>query len=222
MSSVIFLLYKQQGNLLRHRRRYSTQTLDKKKKNSSTTASIKVKPAKNRKKYLRYFFIFVLAALAVYAVYDQAVPLLAKIRASLEYSGPVQNAANNNHPLPVEPEAETEIVLTPIQKKIQVEVLNGCGEQGIAKILTDRLREQGYDVVNSGNYIENGKTNFNVSKSKLIDQLKTSQNITNARELAEIIGIEFDLIESFENPSPISDLTIVIGKDFTKLYVFKN
>jgi len=206
---------------LRHRRRYSTQTLDKKKRSSSTPSAIKTRPVKKDRKYLRYIFIIILIAAVIYALYDQGGPLLEEIRAGLDFSGPVQNTSENNPPLPAEQEQETETELTPIQKKIQVEVLNGCGEQGIAKILTDRLREKGYDVVNSGNYIEKGKTNFNVQKSKIIDQINTNESSAQANELAELAGIGANLVESFENPSPISDMTIVIGKDFTNLAIFK-
>ena len=100
-------------------------------------------------------------------------------------------------------------------------MLNGCGEQGIAKILGNRLVKKEYDVVNSGNYIENGKRNFTVEQTKIIDQLKTPKNLAKAKELATFMGIQSSFVESFENPSPIADITIVIGKDFKTLPVFK-
>jgi len=111
--------------------------------------------------------------------------------------------------------------LTPIQKKIQIEVLNGCGEQGIAKILGDRLIKENFDIVNSGNYIEKGKANFAIEETRIIDQLKTPENLNKAKELAKLIGIDKNLVESFENPSPIADITIIIGQDFKTLPVFK-
>lgn len=206
---------------MRHRRRYSTQTLDKKKRSSASAAPVKSRPVKKDRKYFRYIFIFILAAAVVYAVYDQGGPLLEEIRSRLDFSGPVQNTSEEQPEFPAEQEQESQPELTPIEKKIQVEVLNGCGEQGIAKILTDRLREKGYDVVNSGNYIENGAANFNVQNSKIIDQINTNESSAQANELAEITGIDADMVESFENPSPISDLTIIIGKDFKDLSVFK-
>ena len=119
------------------------------------------------------------------------------------------------------PAAKEKPKLTPIQKKIQVEVLNGCGEQGIAKILSDKLIAHNYDVVNSGNYLENGKTNFNVAKTRLIDQINTSENLVNTQELAKLLGVDRSQIESFENPSPIADITIIIGKDYKSLPIFK-
>jgi hypothetical protein len=120
--------------------------------------------------------------------------------------------------LPVDEEVkEDPKPFTPIQKRIQVEVLNGCGVPGIAKKFSDHLKKNNYDVVNSGNYLENGKANFNVDKTKIVDQLKTSENIARANELADLLDIDENLIESFENPSPIADLTIVIGKDYNQI-----
>jgi hypothetical protein len=58
-----------------------------------------------------------------------------------------------------------------------------------------------------------------VTNSKIIDQIKSSENIARAKKLAEILGIDANLIESYENPSPIADLTIVIGKDFKQLTI---
>ena len=204
---------------MRHRRRYSTQTLDKKKRSTPAAVPVKSRPIKKDRKYFRYIFIFILAAAVIYALYDQGGPLLKEIKSKLDFSGPVQNTSDDKPEFPAEQKQETE--LTPIQKKIQVEVLNGCGEQGIAKILTDRLREKGYDVVNSGNYIEKGRTNFNVQKSKIIDQINTNESSAQANEFAELAGIDANLVESFENPSPISDMTIIIGKDFMNLAIFK-
>ncbi len=135
----------------------------------------------------------------------------------------VEKASEPKPALPAEQtNPESPMKLTPIQKKIQVEVLNGCGEQGIAKILAERLIKNNYDVVNSGNYLDKrGKTNFNVTETKIIDQLKTAENLTRAKDLADLIGISHHLVESYENPAPIADISIVIGKDFKTLPIFK-
>lgn len=123
--------------------------------------------------------------------------------------------------LPVEDEiTEEPQPFTPIQKRIQIEVLNGCGVPGIAKKFSDHLKKNNYDVVNSGNYLENGKVNFNVSKTRIIDQIKSPENVVRANELADLLEIDQNLIESFENPSPIADLTLIIGKDYDQI-IFK-
>jgi len=165
--------------------------------------------------------MLILVAFA-YVVYEQGPSWMREVKDSLNRVTQKQSsqAASSTLPaLPVKQKEPFKIKLTPIKKKIQVEVLNGCGEQGIAKILTERLRQKGYDVVNSGNFIEKGKTNFNVKKTKIIDQIKSAENITRARELADLMGVGRKQIESYENPSPIADLTIIIGKDFTELSI---
>lgn len=107
---------------------------------------------------------------------------------------------------------------SPIEKKIQLEILNGCGERGVAKKLTDLLKKSKYDVVNSGNYIEKGKINWHVQETKIIDQVNNQEN---ARDLADHMGILYANIDFFDNPSPIADITIVIGKDYRLLSIFQ-
>lgn len=107
---------------------------------------------------------------------------------------------------------------SPIEKKIQVEILNGCGESGVAKKLSSFLNKTKYDIVNSGNYIQNGKINWDVNETKIIDQINRQED---ARELADLMGILYSNVEIFDNPSPIADITIVVGKDYKTLSIFQ-
>jgi len=178
------------------------------------------KPSRKSGSTLKVIFYILFFATLIYAGYTYRDKLTAFIK---PVSKPVTEQPTAQIPVQ-EPDQTAEIEqagFSPIQKKIQVEVLNGCGEQGIAKILGDRLIAKDYDVVNSGNYIENGKTQFDVQETKIIDQLKTTENISRAKDLASLVGISSSLVESFENPYPIADITIVIGKDFKTLPVFK-
>lgn len=102
-------------------------------------------------------------------------------------------------------------------KKIQIEILNGCGKSGIAKIFESYLRQQGFDVVNTENYRIMGKINWNVPNSKVIDQI---DNIEFAEDVAKSLGINEKYVSSNENLSPVCDVTVVIGKDFNKLKGF--
>ncbi len=205
---------------MRHRRRLNTQTI-RKKQTAATHHSVRApKRSGTTRKFFKSLLYLIIAAGAVYAGYRYLLPLLTFPPA--ETSETVSTVRN---PLPAEtkPEtaAESQPKLSPLKKRIQVEVLNGCGEQGIAKILGDRLILADYDIVNSGNYIEKGKTRFDVQQSKIIDQLKTPENLSKAKDLARLIGIKTARVESFENPSPIADITIVIGQDFKTLPIFK-
>ncbi len=205
---------------MRHRRRLNTQTIRKKQQPGTYTQMRRPQTSRKSGSVLKVVFYLIFFSALIYAGYAYRDKLTALIK---PVAKPVAEQPKTK--LPVKASEQTTKTkqqdFSPIQKKIQVEVLNGCGEQGIAKILSDRLIAKNYDVVNSGNYIENGKTQFDVSETKIIDQLKTTENISRAKELASFIGISSSLVESFENPSPIADITIVIGKDFKTLPVFK-
>ena len=61
---------------------------------------------------------------------------------------------------------EVVVEKNPIDRsKIQLEVLNGCGVSGVADKFSEILREEGFDVVNIGNY-----RSFNVENSLLISR----------------------------------------------------
>ena len=205
---------------MRHRRRLNTQTI--RRKSSTETFTPKSKPAKNRVgTFFTVLSVLIIIFSAGYFVYGY-FPGISTYLSELTSTPHDQNHREVAPKLPVKEETPAEIqTFTPIKKRIQVEVLNGCGETGIAKELSDMLKALDYDVVNSGNYLENGKSNFNVENSKIIDQIKSAENIARAKKLAETIGIDVNLIESYENPSPMADLTLVIGKDFQQLKIKK-
>ncbi len=121
-----------------------------------------------------------------------------------------------NKPKPVE-QKPTQTFTRPAQR-IQIEILNGCGQQGIANKLADRLSEKNYDVVNKGNYLEKGKVNWEVAHSKIINHLAESDE---AEDLAGLIGIDKTNVETFNSTTPVIDLTVVIGRDFPELKIFR-
>ncbi len=207
---------------MRHRRRLSSQTLRRQK---TVTKNIPgpQKTYSGLKKTIKALFYLTIIVLIGVVVYKKVLPrYLRTSPLSALRQSPQKTSESPTIPVKKEAPAQEKPKLTPIQKKIQVEVLNGCGQQGIAKILSDKLRAHNYDVVNSGNYLENGKPNFNVLKTRLIDQINTSENLVNTRTLAKLMGVDRSQIESFENPSPIADITIIIGKDYKTLPIFKN
>ncbi len=94
-------------------------------------------------------------------------------------------------------------------KPVQLEVLNGCGVNGIAEKFTDYLRAGNFDVVNIGNY-----RSFDVDYSLLIDR---TGKIENAFEIASALGIEKNNIIQQVNKEYFLDVTLVIGKDYKQL-----
>ena len=99
-------------------------------------------------------------------------------------------------------------------KIIQVEILNGCGEPGVADRFRDYLRQDGFDVVNVGNYVE-----FTVDETMVIDRIG---NLDNAKKVAEDIGINPKKAFPQLNSDYFVDVTVVIGRDYAKLLPLKN
>jgi hypothetical protein len=92
---------------------------------------------------------------------------------------------------------------------IQVEVLNGCGVEGIAAKFTEFLRQKNFDVVQVGNYASD-----NIDETLIIDRIG---NRANAEKLAEVLGIDKGHIILQLNKDYFLDATLVIGKDYNKL-----
>lgn len=110
------------------------------------------------------------------------------------------------------PRIATERVTTDpalVSNVIQLEILNGCGVPGIATRFTDRLREYGFDVVESGNF-----DHFNVENSFVISR---SGHMENAKRVAIAIGIPEQNVIREASPDFYLDVTIVIGSDFETL-----
>lgn len=95
------------------------------------------------------------------------------------------------------------------KKPVQLEVLNGCGVNGVAEKFTDYLRAGNFDVVNIGNY-----RSFNIDHTLLIDR---NGNIDKAFEIASALGIERNNIIQQLNKGYFLDVTLVIGKDYKRL-----
>jgi len=91
---------------------------------------------------------------------------------------------------------------------IQVSVLNGCGEKGLANEVRKYLRKYGFDVVEIGNY------NGTIEKSIVIDRLGDEHS---ARKTAHVLGISDTHIYTNIDSSLYVRATVIIGKDFSQL-----
>lgn len=96
-----------------------------------------------------------------------------------------------------------------ISDVIQLEVLNGCGVSGIATKFTDKLREYGFDVVETGNY-----DHFDVSNSFVISR---NGRMENANRVASALGISQEQIIREQSPDFYLDVTLIIGSDYESL-----
>lgn len=204
---------------MKYRRRYNTQTTIRKKNVTTSLPPVYQEPTHKLRKFFKFLTFIIILSACGYFGYNNVLPLI--ISDGREAAAQVEeNAVEDSHSFPVEdkkPKPSQDY--SPIQKRIQLEILNGCGQQGIAKILSQKLKRYKYDVINSGNYLEKGKIKWDVSKSKIIEH---NGNIVQAKDLAERMGIKSKFVESYENPSStIADITIIIGKDWEKLSIFK-
>lgn len=96
-----------------------------------------------------------------------------------------------------------------ISNVIQIEVLNGCGVPGLATKYTGTLRGYGFDVVETGNF-----DHFNLEKTIVVAR---SEQIENARRVAQALGIEEQYILREVSPEFYLDVTLVLGDDYQTL-----
>ena len=94
--------------------------------------------------------------------------------------------------------------------KIQVQIQNGCGFSGIAKVYTNFLRSHGYDVLEYKN-----APHFNFDKTQLIVHKKDTSNFVD--EMIKILQIKPDLIKYKYDTNFIYEMTLVIGHDYNSL-----
>lgn len=99
---------------------------------------------------------------------------------------------------------------------IKVEVLNGCGEKGIASKISDFLRTEHIDVIRSEN-----ADNFDYERTMLIQR---SDNLFNLKTVAKALNFDIN-DEDRVIIQPIStsdvDLTLILGKDYRSVKPIK-
>lgn len=103
---------------------------------------------------------------------------------------------------PVPPKADT-------FKEIHVEILNGCGTDGIARRVGHHLRSLGFDVMT----LENAES-FNYPESIVIDRVGKPDY---AQKVAEALGIKNRIQQIIPDPFRIEEVTVIIGRDHIRL-----
>lgn len=92
---------------------------------------------------------------------------------------------------------------------IQLEVLNGCGVPGLANEFTSTLRQNGFDVVETGNF-----KNFDMQNTVVIARNFDSKN---AKRVADALGIKQENVFIEASEDFYLDATVVIGSDYKTL-----
>lgn len=97
--------------------------------------------------------------------------------------------------------------------KVQVEVLNGCGVSGVGEQTTEYLRDAGFDVIKTGNYIS-----FDMNNTLVISR---TGEMEKARRVAHSLGAGPDAVIEQTNPEYYLDVSVIVGKDFFSLDPYK-
>lgn len=100
---------------------------------------------------------------------------------------------------------------SPEHRTVKVEVLNGCGVQGIARRYAELLRQKGFDVVNGDG---GNAENFGFLESVVVDR---AGDMEKARAVAQALGIRHCVQQIRLDPYRIEEVTVIIGKDFDRL-----
>lgn len=109
---------------------------------------------------------------------------------------------------PIDTEISSDLSQNSFNSKIQVNVLNACGEPGLAAKVRNQLREVGFDVVEIGNY------NTNIEESIVIDRLGDKLS---SFKVSRALGINENSITQEIDSSLYLRSTVVIGADYKKL-----
>lgn len=99
-----------------------------------------------------------------------------------------------------------------LNKIIQIEVLNGCGEKGVADLYANFLRKNNYDVIDYKN-----ADNFNYNSSKII----VHNNNLAVENVADLFNIESKNVDYLFNENIFYDMTLIVGKDYKQLESFE-
>ena len=119
--------------------------------------------------------------------------------------------------MPDTPKLATEIYSANPILDIEIEILNGCGEPGLAAKFSDLLRKKRVDVVRSEN-----ADHFEYDKTILIQR---NENIFAIKHVVDALGFNMDNPEQVFmaiDPNLDVDLTLIIGKDFRTISSIKS
>ena len=96
-----------------------------------------------------------------------------------------------------------------LSRLMKIQVLNGCGEGGVATQVAARLRWGGGDVVETGN-----AESFTFPQTLIVDR---AGDRTHAQEVARLLGVPIDRVIEQRNDLLMVDCSVVIGLDFSQL-----
>ncbi|MDZ7292965.1 MAG: LytR C-terminal domain-containing protein [candidate division KSB1 bacterium] len=107
--------------------------------------------------------------------------------------------------------SEAPVVTVP-DAALKIEVLNGCGVDGLARKVADYLKKQGFDPVNITNFERS-----DIPRTMIIDRISNSSE--NGRKLARVLGLSDDYVSYLSSPERMVAVSVIIGQDHKILQI---
>ena len=95
-----------------------------------------------------------------------------------------------------------------LNDRVQIQVLNGCGDKGIADLYATYLRDNNYDVIDYKN-----ADHFNYNVSHII----VHNNNLLVEDIADLLFIQPSNIDYVFDENIFYDLTLIVGRDYKNL-----
>jgi len=102
-----------------------------------------------------------------------------------------------------------------MQNPLSVEILNGCGEPGLANVFASCLEQKRYRIASVGN-----APDFDFAKTLIFDRCKKNQDVI--RNFQESLGLDSDRIVLVRQDQGTADVTLIIGCDYASLDCFQS
>ena len=97
---------------------------------------------------------------------------------------------------------------------VKIEVLNGCGVQGLAKKWADHLRAAGFDPWNVTNFDQG-----TVPRTMIIDRVSNARS--NGLAVAKALGLPEDFVAYQASDQRQVSVTVIIGQDYDHFEISK-
>lgn len=98
--------------------------------------------------------------------------------------------------------------------KIQVSIENGCGKSGIARLYTNFLRKNGYDIIDFKN-----SDNFDYKNTQLIFHKRDYSVYAN--EIIDLLKINPNFVQYNHSENNYYQITLILGQDYNKIDSYK-
>ncbi|MEW6042353.1 MAG: LytR C-terminal domain-containing protein [Elusimicrobiota bacterium] len=113
------------------------------------------------------------------------------------------------HTYTVKKESEKKTEQLPLIPTIgEIEVLNGCGEKGVAEEVKSLLQLKGFNVLGCGN-----AESFRYEHTIVLSR---KENMEIAKKVGLALGIEN--VISLINNRKLLDVTVIVGRDYKRLF----